>query len=162
MRRVIEPGSSADWLALTGEPIRLERALEWASGPAWGGVVGFSGVVRESAEGRRDVSAIDYEAYEAQVLGRFEQIAAMARREWPELGRLVIWHRTGRVETGESSVVTVASAPHRAEAFEACRFLIDTLKSTVPIWKREHWSGGSDWSPAAHPIRPVGGSAELP
>lgn len=156
----MEPVEGSDWLALTSEPLRLDAALDWAGGRAWGGVVGFSGVVRETAEGRTGVSAIDYEAYDPQVLPRFAEIAAGARRQWPEVGRLVVWHRTGRVETGESSVVVAASAPHRAEAFDACRYLIDTLKSTVPIWKREHWPGGSDWSPAAHPIRPVGGAAE--
>jgi molybdopterin synthase catalytic subunit len=66
-----------------------------------------------------------------------------------------VLHRTGRLALSETSVLVVASAPHRAEAFEAARFAIDTLKETVPIWKREDWSGGSDWAECSHPVRAV-------
>jgi molybdopterin synthase catalytic subunit len=73
-------------------------------------------------------------------------VAAAARKRWAEIGRLVLLHRVGRLEVGEVSVVAVASTPHRAEAFAAAQFCIDTLKHTVPIWKRETWSGGTDWT----------------
>jgi molybdopterin synthase catalytic subunit len=110
--------------------------------------------VRDHAEGRTGVQAIDYEAYAPQVLPRFEAIVAAARELWPDLGRAVVWHRVGHVELGEASVVVVVSTPHRAEAFEACRYLIDTLKATAPIWKHETWEGGTDWSLSARPIEP--------
>ena len=70
-------------------------------------------------------------------------------------GRVVLWHRTGRLEVGETSVAVVVSAPHRGEAFDACRFLIDTLKATLPIWKLEHWPDGSGWSPSAHAVEEI-------
>jgi molybdopterin synthase catalytic subunit len=92
-------------------------------------------------------------------VGGFERFVAAARERWPELGRVVVWHRTGLVAAGEPSVVIAVATPHRAEAFEACRFLIDTLKATSPIWKRELWPGGGEWSPAAAPIQPVDGPA---
>jgi molybdopterin synthase catalytic subunit len=82
-------------------------------------------------------------------------IAADARRRWPGLGRVALLHRVGRLELGEVSVAVVVSAPHRGEAFEAARFAIDTLKETVPIWKRESWSGGSDWGTRAVPVGEV-------
>ncbi len=155
MAPVIDPVNGSDWLALTDEPLSYAAALEWVGGPGWGGVVGFSGLVRDHAEGRTGVTAIDYEAYDEQVLPRFRELADATRGQWPAVGRIVVWHRVGRVETGESSVVVAVSSPHRAEAFEACRYLIDGLKESAPIWKREHWPGGSDWSPAARSIQPV-------
>ncbi|HET9092757.1 MAG TPA: molybdenum cofactor biosynthesis protein MoaE [Acidimicrobiales bacterium] len=144
-----------DWLTLTGGPLSYATALEWVGGPGWGAVTGFAGLVRDHAEERTGVTAIDYEAYEEHVVPRFRELAASARKRWPELGKIVIWHRVGRVATGEASVVIAVSSPHRGEAFDACRYLIDTLKATVPIWKREHWPGGAEWSPAAHGLEPV-------
>lgn len=149
---VIDPANGSDWLALTDEPLRVDEALSWVGGPAWGAVTSFLGLVRDNGGGRSGITAIDYEAYEEHVVPRFTAIASDARKNWPELGRIVIWHRIGFVPVGEASVAVVVSAPHRGETFEACRFLIDTLKTTVPIWKREHWSGGSDWSPATQRI----------
>lgn len=86
---------------------------------------------------------------------RLAAIAADARQRWPQLVRLVLLHRTGELEVGEASVVVVASTPHRAAAFEAARHCIDTLKATVPIWKRETWSGGDDWSELCAPVEGV-------
>ncbi|MHB8244397.1 MAG: molybdenum cofactor biosynthesis protein MoaE [Acidimicrobiales bacterium] len=152
---MIDPVNKTDWLALTDEPLSYDRALEWVNGASWGAVVGFSGVVRDHAEGRTGVTAIEYEAYEEHVLDRFAALTSAARTSWPDLGRIVVWHRHGLVLTGESSVVTAVSSPHRAEAFDACRYLIDTLKATAPIWKREHWPGGAEWSPASHDLETV-------
>jgi molybdopterin synthase catalytic subunit len=118
-------------------------------------VVGFFGVVRDHADGRAGVTAVDYEAYEDQVVPRLAALAAAARARTPEIGRIVLWHRIGRLEVGEASVAVVVSTPHRAEAFDVSRYLIDTLKETVPIWKHEHWNGGVGWSPSAHPVRSV-------
>jgi molybdopterin synthase catalytic subunit len=118
-------------------------------------VVVFSGTVRDHAEERPGVTALTYEAYAEQVEPRLAAIAAAARDRWPTVGRLALLHRTGELTVGESSVLVAASSPHRAEAFEAARFCIDTLKSTVPIWKRETWEGGSDWGLDAHPVEAV-------
>jgi molybdopterin synthase catalytic subunit len=92
------------------------------------------------------VTGLEYEAYVEQVAPRLTRVAVAARERWQEIGRLVLLHRVGRLEVGDVSVVVVASTPHRAEAFAAAQFCIDTLKHTVPIWKRETWSGGTDWT----------------
>lgn len=149
------PASGPDWIAITPEVLPSELAASWATTPRSGAVVCFRGVVRDHAEGRSGVSALTYEAYEEQAVARLEELAAEARRRWPDLERLALLHRVGRLTLGEASVLVVASTPHRAEAFEAARFCIDTLKRTVPIWKQEHWGGGADWSEASAPIRPV-------
>ncbi|MHB1988243.1 MAG: molybdenum cofactor biosynthesis protein MoaE [Acidimicrobiales bacterium] len=146
--------NDANWLALTADPLSSSEALTWVSGAHFGAVACFLGVVRDHAEGRTGVTAIDYEAYEEQVVPRFSDLAAHARDTWPELGRLVIWHRIGLVGLGEASVVVAVSSPHRKEALAACSYLIDMLKATVPIWKREHWPGGAEWSPATHGLVP--------
>jgi molybdopterin synthase catalytic subunit len=101
------------------------------------------------------VRGMTYEAYEEAATRRFGEIAAEARGRWPDVDRLALLHRVGELALSDTSVVVVASAPHRAEAFEAARFCIDTLKETAPIWKREHWDGGSDWAEQSQPIRPV-------
>lgn len=103
---------------------------------------------------------MEYEAYEEHVVPRLADIAAEMRSRWPELGRVVLLHRTGEVAVGESSVVVVASAPHRPAAFEAARFGIDTLKATVPIWKRERWNEGESWGLEAQHITEVSGAVE--
>ena len=154
MTHVLASGEGDNWLELTDEPLVTERALAWAERPSCGAVACFVGTVRDHAEGRTGVQAIDYQAYTAQVLPRFEAIVHAARERWPDLGRAVVWHRIGHITLGEASVVVVVSTPHRAEAFEACRYMIDTLKATVPIWKHETWEGGTDWSQAARPIEP--------
>src|SRR5262249_18403365 len=132
-----------------------DAATSWATTPRAGAIVCFLGVVRDHAEGRDRVTALTYEAYEDVALTRLGEIAAETRRHWPEVERLALLHRRGRLEPSEASVLVVASPPHRAEAFEAARFAIDTLKETVPIWKQEHWDGGTAWSEAAHDVRPV-------
>jgi molybdopterin synthase catalytic subunit len=103
----------------------------------------FVGVVRDTNAGRR-VSFLEYEAYEEMALAQMQELAAEARRRWP-VSELRLVHRLGRLEIGEASVAVAAASPHRAEAFEACRFLIDTLKRQVPIWKKEHFEGGASW-----------------
>lgn len=142
-------------MGLGHEPLAVQAPLEWAVRPDCGAVVLFAGVVRDHAEGRPGVTALEYEAYEGEVEPRLAAIAAEARRRWPATGRLALLHRTGRLVVGETSVVVVASAPHRDDAFAAARWCIDTLKATVPIWKRETWAGGEDWSLCAHPVAEV-------
>ena len=152
---VVEPSAASDWVALTAEPLPVDDATTWAVTPSSGAVVTFSGIVRDHSEGRSGVTGLTYEAYESEALHRLSEVAAETRRRWPVLERLALLHRTGDLTLSEVSVVVVASAPHRPEAFEAARFAIDTLKETVPIWKLEHWDGGSDWGSCSHDVRPV-------
>jgi molybdopterin synthase catalytic subunit len=152
---VIERPANGDWVALDEAPLPTAEAAEWATTPASGAVITFLGVVRDHAEGRTGVTGLTYEAYEQVALERMTEIAAEARSRWPEIERIALLHRTGRLALSEASVAVVVSAPHRGDAFDAARFSIDTLKETVPIWKREHWAGGDDWSDASHDARPV-------
>lgn len=141
-----------DWLALTTEELPVAAAYDWAVLPQCGAVVLFSGTVRDHAEGRSGVTHLDYEAYEEQVLPRLASIAAELRQRWPEVGRVALLHRVGRLEVGASSVLVVVSAPHRPEAFLAARFGIDALKASAPIWKRESWDGGEQWGLGARDL----------
>jgi molybdopterin synthase catalytic subunit len=139
------PANGDDWVGLTVGRLPVEAALEWAVRPGCGAVVNFVGTVRDHAEGRPGVTGIEYEAYAEQVEPRLSAVAGAARERWDGLGRAVLIHRVGRLAVTDASVLVVTSTPHRAEAFAAARFCIDTLKATVPIWKRESWSGGVEW-----------------
>lgn len=150
--------SGRDWIELTTAPLPIAPAGAWAVTPRAGATVTFTGVVRDHADGREGVRAMTYEAYEEPARRRLVDIAAEARRRWPDLERLALLHRLGPLELSEASVVVVVSAPHRAEAFEAARWCIDTLKAAVPIWKQEHWEGGDDWALGAQQISPVSSS----
>ena len=130
----------------------MEQAATWVTRPDCGAVVVFGGTVRDHADGRPGVTELEYEAYSAQVEPRLTAIAGEARDRWPSVGRVALWHRTGVLAVTECSVVVAVSAEHRADAFDAARFCIDTLKTTVPIWKRERWTGGNDWGQDAHDI----------
>jgi molybdopterin synthase catalytic subunit len=152
---VLPPAAGDDWLALTDEVLPVASLYDWAVRPGCGAVVVFSGTVRDHAEGRDGVEQLVYEAYEQAALERFAAIAAETRGRWPKTGRLAMIHRLGALVVSESAVVVAVSAPHRDEAFEAGRFVIDTLKETVPIWKHETWSDGADWGTGAAPIRDV-------
>ena len=129
--------------------------MGWVTLPGCGAQVVFSGTVRDHAEGRSGVSRIEYEAYTEQVEARLADITREARHRWPMIGRIALLHRVGELTVGETSVLVVVSAPHRAEAFEAARWSIDVLKETVPIWKRETWQGGSDWGTGAHDLAEI-------
>jgi molybdopterin synthase catalytic subunit len=146
------PADNETWIGLTDEPLPVGTAADWAVRPDCGGIVLFNGTVRDHAEDRTGVTKLEYEAYAEQVEPRLAQIADEARKRWPDVGRLVLLHRIGELGLGDSAVVVVASAPHREEAFEAARFCIDTLKATVPIWKKETWAGGEDWGLCAHDL----------
>jgi molybdopterin synthase catalytic subunit len=143
--QVLPPATGDTWIGLGRDNLPIGAAADWAVRPACGAVVLFSGTARDTAPGRPGVTSLEYEAYDEQVEPRLAAVAAEARARWPEVGRLVLLHRTGPVAVGESSVVVVASAPHRREAFAAARFCIDAVKSTVPVWKREVWAGGESW-----------------
>jgi molybdopterin synthase catalytic subunit len=143
------PLDGDDWLALTDDVLPVGHAYDWAVRSDCGAVVLFSGTVRDHADGRDGVTHLTYEAYDEHVVPRLREIAAETRSRWPSTGRLVVLHRTGRLELGESSVIVVASAPHRPEAFAAARFAIDALKASAPIWKHEVWADGADWGTGA-------------
>ena len=150
------PSDDADvWAALTTVELPVERAWIWVRRPDCGAIVVFGGTVRDHAEGRPGVSRLEYEAYDSQVVPRFLLIAQEARKCYNELGRILIWHRTGPLDLEECSVIVAVSASHRGEAFEAARFCIDTLKRSVPIWKRETWDGGEDWGLDAHDVTEI-------
>jgi molybdopterin synthase catalytic subunit len=151
------PAFGDDWIGLEAEPLPVDAALGWSVRPDCGAQVLFSGTVRDHAEGRPGVSQLEYEAYVDQVKPRLLRIAGEARSRWPALGRIVLLHRIGVLSVGECSVLVVVSSPHRPEAFEAARWCIDTLKATVPIWKRETWEGGVDWGTLAHDVAEVEG-----
>lgn len=136
------------WVALSPQPLPVAKATSWVVRQDCGASVVFSGTARDHAPGRPDVQELEYEAYEEYVEPVFAQVAEQARQRWPQLGRIVIWHRVGHVALGESAVVVAVSAPHRPEAFEAARYCIDTVKATAPIWKREVWSEGESWGVA--------------
>lgn len=148
--RKIDDGDT--WLELTTDHLQVGAAYDWAVVPRCGAVVVFSGTVRDHADGRDDVTALDYEAYETEVLPKFADIATEMRKRWESLGRIALIHRLGTLNLGESSVLVVVSAPHRPEAFAAARFGIDVLKVTVPIWKREKWSAGHEWATGGQEI----------
>jgi molybdopterin synthase catalytic subunit len=126
---------------LVRAPIDLAALTATAAGD--GALALFVGVVRDTNAGRR-VLRLEYDAYEEMALAELAAVEAEARRLWP-ISDLHIVHRLGRLEIGEPSVAVAAASPHRAEAFEACRFAIDTLKRTVPIWKKEFYADGEVW-----------------
>jgi molybdopterin synthase catalytic subunit len=154
----VPAAGAVDWIALTRDALPVDAATEWATTARSGAVVVFLGVVRDHADGRDGVHALTYEAYEEQAVPRLAEVASAARQQWPVVERIALLHRVGELALSETSVAVVVSAPHRAEAFDAARFCIDTLKETVPIWKREHWEGGSDWGTGAAALRPVVGT----
>lgn len=118
--------------------------LEYVSDPVAGAVVSFLGTVRNHAPGKRGVTHLVYEAYLEVVEEKLRNLVSDAAQQWPVVA-VAVQHRTGRVEVGEPSVAVVVSSAHRRAAFEAARFLIDSLKAEAPIWKQEHWEGGSEW-----------------
>lgn len=172
-RSVVEPSepcqvldghrSETDWIAVVTGELSVADLYEWALRPDCGAVVVFSGTIRDhSVEGalvRSGVQFLEYEAYVPEAVSRMRAIADQARKSWPDLGRIALVHRIGRIDVGESSVLVVVSAPHRPEAFDAARYSIDTLKSSVPIWKHETWDEGSDWGLGATQISTVSPAA---
>lgn len=145
-------GQGDEWFALTTDELPVAKIYEWAVRPECGAVVLFSGTVRDHADGRTDVTSLEYEAYEDAVIPSFKKISDETRVRFPDARRIAILHRTGTLALGESSVVVAVSSAHRTVAFDAARFAIDALKESAPIWKKENWSGGSDWGTGAHDI----------
>lgn len=130
-------------ISIVEQAIDFRACLDSVRAPEAGAVVTFDGVVRSQARGRK-VTHLFYEAYPPMAVKEMEKIRQEAMRRWP-VRKMTIVHRIGRLEIGESSVVIAVSSAHRADAFEACRFAIDRLKTTVPIWKKEHYQDGEVW-----------------
>ena len=131
-------------VSLTQEPIDVAQLISTVGQPSAGGVVLFLGLTREMTHGRR-TTTLHYEAYRPMAVAEMQKLSDEARRRWM-LDECHIVHRLGEVPLGEASVAVVASSAHRDAAFAASRWLIDTLKQRVPIWKQEHWSDGtSEW-----------------
>jgi molybdopterin synthase catalytic subunit len=128
---------------ISDAPLDEAEVCARVEGPDAGGVVSFVGRVRNRARGH-EIEHLEYEAYPAMAEKEMEKIAEAAAERWPGT-RVAIAHRIGRLEIGDAAVVVVAASAHRAEAFEACRYAIDTLKETVPIWKREVATDGAYW-----------------
>ncbi len=137
-----KPQQEKDNFSITIAPLSIADIYALAENPANGAVVVMSGMVRNQTDGK-SVVALEYQSYQPMALKVFEQIATEIRYQWPEVNTVVIHHRVGRLKIGEISVLVAIGCPHRSEAFEACRYAIDTLKHTAPIWKKEHWADGS-------------------
>ena len=131
-------------IALTKEPIETAALLAQVSSHAAGAVVLFLGTTREITAGRRTES-LNYECYPEMAERKLAELEAEARRRWPLTGCGIV-HRLGHLELGEASIAIAVSSPHRQQAFEAGKWLIDTIKEVVPIWKQENWADGtSEW-----------------
>jgi MoaE-MoaD fusion protein len=132
-------------VALTRERIDAANIVAEAKSAEDGAVVVFDGIVRNHSRGRATLH-LDYEAYEEMALRQMRELAQQARERFA-VHHVTIVHRLGRLEIGETSVLIVVASAHRTAAFEACRWLIDTLKQTVPIWKKETFADGAVWAP---------------
>ena len=150
------------WVSLTTDELQVGAIYDWCLQDDCGAIVVFSGTVRDHSEHRTVVSLLEYEAYEEQVEPRLGLIVDEMRACWPDVRRVALLHRIGSLSLKESSVVVAVSSPHRPEAFEAARFGIDTLKKTIPIWKREVWDGGDDWGLASQEISDVPSATNNP
>jgi MoaE-MoaD fusion protein len=130
-------------IRIVHSPIQIEPLVSQLQQPKDGAVVVFDGIVRNHSQGRKTLY-LEYEGYEPMALKKMEEIEESARSRWP-VNRIGIVHRLGRLEIGEASVVVVVTSAHRKIAFEACQFVIDTLKKIVPIWKKEFFADGEVW-----------------
>jgi molybdopterin synthase catalytic subunit len=137
----IQP-KTEDSFAIIFAPLSVEEVYAKAEYSGNGAVVMMSGMVRNQTDGK-PVIALEYQAYEPMALQVFYQIAADIRCRWLDVNRVVIYHRIGRLQVGEISVLVAVGCPHRGEAFAACQYAINTLKHNAPIWKKEHFQDGS-------------------
>lgn len=138
------PGQSIR-VTVGDEPIDGGALLAEVAQSGSGATVLFVGTVRDHSEGKVGVTHLDYEVYTEQVEPNIAEIVDEATVRWPVLG-VVVEHRSGRVDVGEASVAVAVSSEHRGDAFAAARYIIDELKQRAPIWKKEFWPGGAEWS----------------
>jgi len=140
----VSGGAGADIYRVVTEPLSPEAIAAEVDDPGAGGIVIFSGVVRNETGGR-PVKFLEYEAHAPMAEAKMREIGESLRGRWSGVKRVAMLHRIGRLEIGEASVLIAVSAAHRGDAFEACRYAIDTLKRTVPVWKKEHFEDGEVW-----------------
>ncbi len=140
----VSGGAAADIYRVVTEPLSPDTIAAEVDDPGAGGVVIFSGVVRNETGGR-PVKFLEYEAHAPMAEVKMREIGESLRARWSGVKRVAMLHRIGRLEIGEASVLIAVSAAHRGDAFEACRYAIDTLKRTVPVWKKEHFEDGEVW-----------------
>lgn len=130
-------------IKITEKSIDVQKVIDTATSLGAGAVNVFVGTVRNNAHGKK-VVWLEYEAYESMAVAEIRKIIDDASHRWPLLGWAVS-HRVGTLKPGETSVVVAVSSPHRRESFEACQYIIDTLKEKAPIWKKEHFEDGEEW-----------------
>ncbi len=135
-------------ISITPEPLVAAQCIEWVMSPQCGGIDVFIGTVRNHTSGKT-VVRLEFEAYESMAVSEMNKIALDAAARW-DIQKLLIHHRTGVLAVGDIPVIIAVAAAHRDAAFAACRYIIDTLKQTVPIWKKEVFEDGEVWV-AAHP-----------
>ncbi|MDB5128746.1 molybdenum cofactor biosynthesis protein MoaE [Mucilaginibacter sp.] len=129
-------------------PLNIQACTDWIMSPDSGGIDVFIGTVRNVTKGRA-VLKLEFEAYNKMAINEIKKITKQAFEKWP-VQKVLVHHRTGTLQIGEIPVIIAVSAAHRAAAFDACRYIIDSLKQTVPIWKKEFFEDGEVWV-AAHP-----------
>jgi molybdopterin synthase catalytic subunit len=135
-------------IQLSATELKVQECLDLVRSDGAGGIDLFIGTVRNKTKGK-EVLRLEFEAYESMAISKMRQIAEQAIAKW-ELHHVVVHHRTGILNVGEIPVIIAVSSAHRANAFDACRYIIDTLKETVPIWKKEFFTDGEVWV-NAHP-----------
>jgi len=138
----LEQKNDAVWLCIQEHPLDVAAIAAYLPTPLVGGIDLFIGTTRQWT-GSRETVTLSYECYPGMALKEMARIARAAQDRW-KLERVALHHRLGPVPAGEASVILAAGSAHRADAFEACRFLIDTLKKDVPIWKKEHFADGTE------------------
>jgi molybdopterin synthase catalytic subunit len=132
-----------DIIHITEKPLEIEQVTSLVAAPGLGGVNMFVGVVRDQTKGKK-VLRLEYEAYEPMALSEMGKIVDQVKQKWPTAS-IAIHHRVGILKVGEAAVVIAVATPHRDDAFSACKYAIDTLKQTVPIWKKEVFEDGEEW-----------------
>ncbi len=152
-RRLIMAAISSDIVKLVRERIEAQALVAEVRGTGDGAIVMFDGFVRDHSKNRR-TRYLEYEAYEPMAVSKMQEISAHLHENFA-IDRVAMVHRLGRLEIGETSILIVVSAAHRAAAFDACRWAIDTLKRTVPIWKKEYFEDGSVWADGELPPAPA-------
>ncbi|MEB3161106.1 MAG: molybdenum cofactor biosynthesis protein MoaE [Synechocystis sp.] len=136
------PAAITDEFVISVAPLCLTSVYQRVDNPANGAIAIMSGMVRQETQGRA-VQFLEYQAYNPMAIAVFQAIAQQIRQQWPTITGVVIHHRIGKLQIGEISVLVAIGCPHRAEAFAACQYAIDTLKHQAPIWKKEYWQDGS-------------------
>ena len=138
----------AKYINISERPLVIQEVIELVEDPSAGAIDVFVGTVRNNTAAR-SVHRLEFESYDSMAIKEMNKIAERAKEKWPVI-KMAIHHRKGILEIGEIAVIIAVSTPHRKDAFEACQFAIDTLKQTVPIWKKEVFEDGEHWV-AAHP-----------